>query len=169
MDRDVIVVGDGPGGLSAALFLAKAGKSVVVYGQDNTAMHAALLKNYLGIPEMTGSDFQTIARDQVAAHPDTWGPDAVLFDSADRSEGRPNAIPNDLWSEVLALALRMVAPSSGMVADDEKGTAVFGEVEAEVAGFVRRLRALLFDRQSLNLEIQTVISELSSAHATAED
>jgi thioredoxin reductase len=66
-DRDVIIVGDGPGGLSAALFLAKAGKSVVVYGQDNTAMHAALLRNYLGIPEMEGSDFQDIARDQVAA------------------------------------------------------------------------------------------------------
>ncbi|MEM6731934.1 MAG: FAD-dependent oxidoreductase, partial [Myxococcota bacterium] len=64
---DVIVVGDGPGGLSAALFLAKAGKTVTVYGQDKTAMHAALLKNYLGIEEMTGSDFQKVARDQVRA------------------------------------------------------------------------------------------------------
>jgi hypothetical protein len=123
----------------------------------------------LGLENVGRNQWTQCARDQVAAHPDTWGPDAVLFDSVDRSEGRPNAIPNDLWSEVLALALRMVAPSSGMVADDETGTAVFGEVEAEVAGFVRRLRALLFDRQSLNLEIQTVISELSSAHATAED
>jgi thioredoxin reductase (NADPH) len=62
---DVVVVGDGPGGLSAALFLAKAGKQVVVYGQDKTAMHAALLKNYLGIEEMTGTDFQKVARAQV--------------------------------------------------------------------------------------------------------
>lgn len=62
---DAIVIGDGPGGLSAALFLAKNGKSVVVYGQDKTAMHAALLKNYLGIPEMTGSEFQSLARQQV--------------------------------------------------------------------------------------------------------
>jgi thioredoxin reductase (NADPH) len=62
---DVIVIGDGPGGLSAALFLAKAGMDVVVFGQDKTAMHAALLKNYLGIPEMTGTEFQAVARRQV--------------------------------------------------------------------------------------------------------
>jgi thioredoxin reductase len=63
---DVIVVGDGPGGLSAALFLAKNGKSVTVFGQDKTAMHAALLLNYLGVEEMAGTDFQTVARRQVA-------------------------------------------------------------------------------------------------------
>ena len=64
---DVIVIGDGPGGLSAALFLAKNGQDVVVYGQDKTAMHAALLKNYLGVPEQKGSDFQALARKQVEA------------------------------------------------------------------------------------------------------
>jgi thioredoxin reductase len=61
---DVLVIGDGPGGLSAALFLAKGGVQVSVYGQDKTAMHWALLKNYLGVPEITGSDFQKIARKQ---------------------------------------------------------------------------------------------------------
>ena len=64
---DVLVIGDGPGGLSAALFLAKNGMDVVVHGQDKTAMHAALLRNYLGIPEILGSDFQKIARTQVEA------------------------------------------------------------------------------------------------------
>jgi thioredoxin reductase len=62
---DVLVIGDGPGGLSAALFLAKNKLDVVVVGQDKTAMHWALLKNYLGIPEISGSDFQKIARGQV--------------------------------------------------------------------------------------------------------
>ncbi|MFZ5895386.1 MAG: NAD(P)/FAD-dependent oxidoreductase [Myxococcota bacterium] len=60
----VIVIGDGPGGLSAALFLAKNGQEVTVYGQDKTAMHWALLKNYLGVPEIKGSEFQSIARKQ---------------------------------------------------------------------------------------------------------
>jgi len=70
-----IVVGDGPGGLSAALFLAKNGQEVSVYGQDKTAMHWALLKNYLGLPEIKGSDFQAIARKQAA------GFGASLFDA----------------------------------------------------------------------------------------
>ena len=55
---DVVIVGDGPGGLSAAVFLAKNGLSTVVYGQDKTAMHWALVKNYLGFPEIHGTEFQ---------------------------------------------------------------------------------------------------------------
>jgi thioredoxin reductase (NADPH) len=66
MSMDVIVIGDGPGGLSAALFLAKNGMKVAVYGQDKTAMHFALLKNYLGVPETPGTDFQVVAREQVS-------------------------------------------------------------------------------------------------------
>ena len=62
---DVAIIGDGPGGLSAALFLAKNGLTTVVYGQDKTAMHWALLRNYLGLGEITGTDFQKQAREQV--------------------------------------------------------------------------------------------------------
>ena len=64
---DVIVVGDGPGGLSAALILAKNDADVVLFGQNKTAMHAAMLYNYLGIEEMTGTEFQAVARAQVKA------------------------------------------------------------------------------------------------------
>lgn len=62
---DAIIIGDGPGGLSAALFLAKGGLSVVVFGQDKTAMHWALVKNYLGVREALGSELQRIGREQV--------------------------------------------------------------------------------------------------------
>ena len=64
----VNIVGDGPGGLSAALFLAKNGHDVKVFGQNETAMNFAYLHNYLGIPEIDGTEFQGIARQQVERH-----------------------------------------------------------------------------------------------------
>ena len=64
---DVIIIGDGPGGLSAALFLAKNGLRVVVLGQDKTAMHWAQLRNYLGVVDLHGREFQRIGRGQVTS------------------------------------------------------------------------------------------------------
>lgn len=64
----VIIVGDGPGGLSAGLFLSKSGHDVTVFGTDKTAMNYAYLYNYLGIPEISGTDFQSVARKQTAEH-----------------------------------------------------------------------------------------------------
>lgn len=64
----VTIVGDGPAGLSAALFLAKNGMETVVYGTDDTAMHHAELHNYLGIATIDGSEFQRIGRQQIEDH-----------------------------------------------------------------------------------------------------
>jgi thioredoxin reductase (NADPH) len=63
----VAIIGDGPAGLSAALFLARADHETIVFGTDQTAMHYAQLHNYLGIEDVHGSDFQTVARRQAAA------------------------------------------------------------------------------------------------------
>jgi thioredoxin reductase len=82
---DVAIIGDGPGGLSAALFLAKNGLSAVVYGQDKTAMHWAYLRNYLGIDEISGTDFQKRAKDQVTAFGAKL--EASQVDAVARNEG----------------------------------------------------------------------------------
>src|SRR5512134_3455874 len=104
---DVIVIGDGPGGLSAALFLAKNKLDVVVFGQDKTAMHWALVKNYLGIPEILGGEFQAIARRQVTGFGGTLRDDRV-----ETVSGKDGA-----WSVVLengeAMTARYLVLSEG--------------------------------------------------------
>ena len=61
----IAIVGDGPAGLSAALFLAKRGEDVHVFGQEESSLHYAYLYNYLGIPAMSGTAFQATAKEQV--------------------------------------------------------------------------------------------------------
>jgi len=49
---DLIVVGKGPAGLSAAIYAIRAGLSVLVIGRDAGALATAdLIENYLGFPE----------------------------------------------------------------------------------------------------------------------
>jgi thioredoxin reductase len=62
---DVIVVGGGPAGLSAALFAAKNGLETTLFDTDGTWMHKAHLFNYLGIGSVDGSAFLEAARTQV--------------------------------------------------------------------------------------------------------
>ena len=61
----ITIVGDGPGGLSAALFLARSNNQVTVYGTDATVMNFAFLNNYLGVDAISGTDFQIAAKNQV--------------------------------------------------------------------------------------------------------
>lgn len=61
---DVIVIGGGPAGLSAALFASKNDLDTTVFDTDKTWLHKAHLFNYLGIRSMDGDVFLERAREQ---------------------------------------------------------------------------------------------------------
>ncbi|MFW5949119.1 MAG: FAD-dependent oxidoreductase [Halolamina sp.] len=62
---DVIVVGGGPAGLSAALFAQKNGLETTVFDTDQTWMHKAHLFNYPGVGSQDGTAFLDTLRKQV--------------------------------------------------------------------------------------------------------
>ena len=62
---DVLVIGGGPAGLSAALFTAKNGLDTAVFDTDETWMHKAHLFNYPGIQSIDGSTYLETLREQV--------------------------------------------------------------------------------------------------------
>ena len=64
---DVAVVGGGSAGLSAALFLARAGLQVEVFDQDRSILKRARLLNLPGHHELEGRAFLDTLRSQVAA------------------------------------------------------------------------------------------------------
>ncbi|WP_227378019.1 FAD-dependent oxidoreductase [Haladaptatus halobius] len=61
---DVIVVGGGPAGMSAALFTSKNGLDTTVFDTDQTWMHKAHLFNFLGIRSIDGDVFMQRAHEQ---------------------------------------------------------------------------------------------------------
>ncbi|MFQ3319040.1 MAG: thioredoxin reductase (NADPH) [Natronomonas sp.] len=65
---DVIVVGGGAAGLSAALFTQKNGLETTVFDTDKTWLHKAHLFNYLGIGSQDGTAFLETAREQADSY-----------------------------------------------------------------------------------------------------
>ncbi len=81
-DGDVLVVGGGPAGLSAALFAQKNGLETTCLDADGTWMHKAHLFNYLGVGSVDGSAFMETARSQV----DSFGVERIEATVTDVSE-----------------------------------------------------------------------------------
>ena len=63
---DAVVIGQGPAGCSAALYLCRAGLKVAAVGKDDGALERAeKIENYYGLPEpMRGSDLVSVGRRQ---------------------------------------------------------------------------------------------------------
>ena len=67
---DIIVIGGGPAGLTAALYAARAGKTVAVAERENTGgqiVYSPLVENYPAVPAVSGADFAQKLTEQVEA------------------------------------------------------------------------------------------------------
>ena len=82
---DVVVVGGGPAGLTAALCLGRARRSVVVFDVGNPRHAVARgVHNFLTRENMPPGDLRRIAWEQVAAYPSVLGPVRRRVRSAQR-------------------------------------------------------------------------------------
>ena len=61
---DVVIIGAGAAGASAALFTAKAGKKTLVVDNDKSMTKRAWIENHYGVSEITGPDLIAIGKKQ---------------------------------------------------------------------------------------------------------
>jgi thioredoxin reductase len=61
---EIIVIGAGPAGASAALFAAKAGKKTLVIDSDQSITKRAWVENHYGVLEISGPDLVDIGKKQ---------------------------------------------------------------------------------------------------------
>lgn len=63
---DVVIIGAGPAGASAALLTAKAGKKTLVIDNDKTVTKRAWVENHYGVMEISGPDLVEIGKQQAS-------------------------------------------------------------------------------------------------------
>ncbi|MTT32475.1 FAD-binding protein [Terrilactibacillus sp. BCM23-1] len=61
---DIIIVGGGPAGQSAALFTSKAGQKTLLLDNEKGLTQRALLKNHYGAKELSGKELVSIGKEQ---------------------------------------------------------------------------------------------------------
>lgn len=106
----------------------------------------------------------------LAAEPEKLSKVHLFHRALDRTPGRPSSVPDDLWTGVLALAMRLVArgPGFGLTAepggsfayDETHPVSHLDAVRAQIEDLLRQMNAVLFQRQPVHAEIRSVIAEL---------
>lgn len=74
---DVIVIGGGPAGGSAALFTSKAGKKTLVIDSNQSVTKRAWMDNHYGVDGISGPDLIEVGKKQAAKFGTEWIQDVV--------------------------------------------------------------------------------------------
>ena len=78
MSYDLVIVGGGPAGASAAVFAARAGLSTLVVDADKGVTRRAMLHNHLGFPDgITGPELVDLGRRHAETAGADWREDSV--------------------------------------------------------------------------------------------
>lgn len=69
---DVVIIGGGPAGASAATFIAKAGYRVIVIDNGQSITKKAWIRNHLGLLDITGPELVELGKKQATSFGTTW-------------------------------------------------------------------------------------------------
>jgi thioredoxin reductase len=107
---DAVVVGGGIAGLSAALFLARAGRSIVLYDAGRSRILAAdRIREYIGFDGLRPAEMLTKAREEVLRYGGT-----VRHGTVEKIAPRPDGL-FDVWAANGTISTRTVVLATGLV------------------------------------------------------
>ena len=114
---DIIIVGAGPAGLTAALYARRANKKVLIFEAKNYGgqiVNANLVENYPGIPKISGFDYATNLYNQVKE----LGAE-IKFETVTRIEENKNVITTNGTYNAKAIILATGAENRKLNIDKE--------------------------------------------------
>ncbi len=136
---------------------------------------AAGVNQALARAKADGGGTAMVAGMLVAEQASLFAKRALFHRQVDRMAERPNSLPDGLWLEALRLGVSMIVaghttgpgPASGGSSSAERAPGL-GEAISCAETLLRRLHGILFQRQGLNLEIQSVIGALLAEESRVE-
>lgn len=130
---DVVIVGGGPAGAAAAVFIARAGLATVVIDADKGITRRALLNNHLGFPDgIPGPELVDRGRAHAVAAGATW-----VDDSAEAIDGAAGAFTVRTASgSTLTAANVLLATGLSVTAAEAAGVTTKPGTEPRIATIV---------------------------------
>ena len=119
---DIIVIGGGTAGLTAALYAVRAGKNVTLIEKENTGgqiVFSPLVENYPGLPSISGADYAAALTEQAESFGVAIEYAKVLSVRKDGSTFRVECDTGELTARALILAAGTTHRRLGLDKEDE--------------------------------------------------